>query len=223
MKYTLKQAKLDGGNVSSGNTKMPGTSYALDAFACNVGSRLRDLSGSVCSDCYAIRIQKFRPNVDKSYKSNQELVDGLSLDTLSKWVSGVVHQIKKRNVSHHRWLDAGDVPSVLFLQGVMAVCLLTPAVKHWLPTRELGLVKRWLSEGGYRPANLCVRVSAPMVGDSPVRTTSGILEGVQTSTVHIKGTEHEGVGCEASLNGNNCGDCRACWDINVPNVSYPRH
>ena len=37
------------GKISLGNTKMPGTTYAVDAFACLTGSKLALVKGSICS------------------------------------------------------------------------------------------------------------------------------------------------------------------------------
>ena len=34
--------------ISKANSKMPGSSYAQDSFACHVGSRLAQVKGSVC-------------------------------------------------------------------------------------------------------------------------------------------------------------------------------
>ena len=46
----LKDIKrILGGDVSSKNSKMPGTSFGLTTDTCNVGGKLRDIDGSVCS------------------------------------------------------------------------------------------------------------------------------------------------------------------------------
>jgi hypothetical protein len=221
-KLTLKKAKEIGGSVTKNNSKMPGTSYPLDAFACNVGSRLRDVEGSTCEKCYAIRLQKFRKNVDASYKRNSAIVDSWSsTKDRREWANTVAHQILHYGFDEHRWLDAGDIPSKEFLTAVCDVARLTPYVKHWIPTREISLLKEWLSEGHTVPSNLCIRVSAPMVDDAPLR---GMLKlNVVTSTVHTKKGEYVGHECPASKQNNNCGDCRACWDNTISNVSYPLH
>ena len=36
-------------------SKMPGLSYSLPAWECQVGSKLRAVKGSVCSGCYALK------------------------------------------------------------------------------------------------------------------------------------------------------------------------
>ena len=35
--------------------KMPGLSYSLPAWECKTGSKLREIKGSVCASCYALK------------------------------------------------------------------------------------------------------------------------------------------------------------------------
>jgi hypothetical protein len=102
----LVKEALQFGRVSKGNTKMPGTTFAIDAFACNVGSKLAEIEGTPCHDCYARKLQKLRPSVDKGWKAN--LVKWQQSDK-SLWVTSMVFQIKRYNVdNYHRWFDSGD-------------------------------------------------------------------------------------------------------------------
>ena len=91
---------------------------------------------------------------------------------------------------------------------IFAVCKLTPSVKHWMPTRE-AWVKAFLS---LKPDNLVIRFSAPMVN------TSAPSSWPATSTVVTTGST-----CPAPKQGNECRDCRACWDPEVKNVAYGQH
>jgi len=210
----VKEAKAFG-NISNGNTKMPGTTFAVDAFACKTGAKLAQVEGSVCSKCYAIRIQKMRPSVDQGYKSN--LAKYLASDRKG-WIAAIAFQIIRQNTDgHHRWFDAGDLQSLEMLEDIVSVCKITPDVKHWLPTREVKIVSDYLKANGAFPDNLVVRVSSPMIDDKP------LIRYGNTSTVHTKGKPHHGVECEASKRGNSCGPCRACWQRDVVNVSYPKH
>ena len=36
-------------------SKMPGLSYSLPAWECKTGSKLRQVKGSVCASCYALK------------------------------------------------------------------------------------------------------------------------------------------------------------------------
>ena len=221
---TLKSAREVAGNVSTGNSKMPGSTLALDAFACKVGDRLAKISGSVCSGCYARRIQRMRPSVQQGWARNQELAVNLINSAPDKWISAMVFQIGKAAIktgeSFHRWFDSGDLDSVEMLQAIAKVARQTPEIKHWLPTRETAIVKAYRDAGGTIPRNLRIRLSSTMIGDKPIASAKRL--GVSTSTVHRKGQPFEGHQCPAPDQGNACGDCRHCWTSPV-NVSYRKH
>lgn len=211
------------GKVGQGNTKMPGSVYSLAAGAgCPTGSKLMQIKDSVCSKCYAVRLMAFRPNAKRAWEKNQ-LVTVASIDRHPHlWISAISWQIKRaaeKGEPYHRWFDSGDLQSVEMLDAIVAVCRKTPDVKHWLPTREVGIVQRWSKAGGRVPKNLTIRVSSPMVDQKAI---CGLPSGVKTSTVH-RSIKPSGAICEASKRSNQCGDCRACWSRKVGNVSYPLH
>jgi hypothetical protein len=210
-------ARRASGYVGTKNSKMPGSSYPTDPFQCKVGEKLSKIEGSVCSKCYARRLAKMRPSVALGYSRNQTAMESAD----QNWIDGVADQIHraaaKTGNPFHRWFDAGDLPSVDALRAIVKVCISTPSIKHWLPTREIAIVRKWEKSGGVRPSNLVIRESSTMVGDAP---RSGSLN---TSTVHRKNDDHTGLKCEASNRGGQCGDCRSCWDPAVTNVSYPLH
>lgn len=217
---TLKAAK-ESASISKGNSKMPGSTFATDSFACKVGSKLAQVKGSVCASCYARRIQKIRPSVDQGWRANYEKAVKLVESNPKQWVAACVFQIEriaiKTGESFHRWFDSGDLDSVAMLAAIVKVAESTPQIKHWLPTREAGIVKQYKAQGGVVPSNLVIRISATMVGDSPI---SGYAN---TSTVHRKGESGFGHICPAPTQGNNCGQCRACWTPSVANISYCKH
>ena len=224
MTMTLKSAKESAGKLSTGNSKMPGSTFATDAFACKVGDKLAAVEGSVCNGCYARRIQRMRPSVQKGWSSNQLLAVNLIANAPDKWIAAMEFQINKAAIktgeSYHRWFDSGDLDSVDMLAAIVKVARKTPHIKHWLPTRETGIVKAYRAQGGSIPRNLRIRISATMVGDTPV--TSAKRLGVSTSTVHRKGESYVGHQCPAPDQGGNCGDCRHCW-LSPVNVSYRKH
>ena len=224
------EAKDIAGKVSEGNTKMPGSTYALSAKHCLAGSKLAQVEGSVCHRCYALKLQKLRPSVDKGWTNNYFKATKVISDNPSKWVEACTFQItrisKKTGECYHRWFDSGDLQSVEMLTAICSVATSTLQVKHWLPTREAKIVKDFLKSGGVIPNNLVVRVSSTMIDDAPIKGHAN------TSTVHRKNSAPHGHSCPASSeahralrtdNAANCGPCRACWDKSVPNVSYPLH
>ena len=186
----LVKDAIEFGKISNGNTKMPGTTFSIDAFACQTGSKLAKVKGTSCNSCYARKLQKLRPSVDMGYKLNLAKYNkALSEDKLFTWVSAMVFQIerqaKKTNVYYHRWFDAGDLQSEQMFKAICLVCERTPKIKHWLPTQE----RKYISDYAI-PKNLCVRISTIKVNGQPSRFhyTNGTFyyNNVCTSTVHTK-------------------------------------
>jgi len=221
MTMTLKAAIQTAGKVSNGNSKMPGSTFPISARECLTGSKLAKIEGSTCSRCYALKLQKLRPSVDKGWTANYLKATTMIRDNPEAWAKAASFQIARfaarTGEYYHRWFDSGDLQSVDMLRAIVRVCERTPAIRHWLPTREATIVRDFLALGGVLPANLVVRVSSTMVGDGPR------ARALNTSTVHRKGATVHGHECPASKQGNACGDCRACWDRDVANVSYPLH
>ena len=200
------------GKISLGNTKMPGTTFAICAFACITGSKLAKVEGSICNGCYSIKLQKLRPSVNKGYKKN---LFKWQVSNTSNWIDAMVFQILRAKVKEHRWFDSGDLQSMEMLEAIVKVARKTPEVKHWLPTKEYKIITKY-SKTNTLPANLIVRVSATMIDGKPSKAFQN------TSTVH-RNNEPLGFECKARSRGNACGPCRACWDKKVENVSYPKH
>ena len=245
MKMTVKQSVLDAGRISAGNSKMPGSTFAISALHCKVGGKLAKVKGSVCDRCYAIKLQKLRPSVNQGWTANYEKAVGLIDKAPNKWIDACVFQINrhfaKSQQPYHRWFDSGDLQSVAMLKAICGVAERTPDISHWLPTREAKIVKDYLAGGGVVPSNLVIRISATMIGDKPVKGYAN------TSTVHRKEEALTGKECLAyrtdttrglvseeefkaarkakdkSYDFGHCGDCRACWSFDVENVSYPLH
>jgi len=215
---TLKEAQAEAGKVSTGNGKMPGSTFAVSAKACNVGGKLAQLKGSVCHKCYALKLQNLRPSVNTGWTNNLDKATRLIDTDPQRWVRFMAFQIRKAyektGEAYHRWFDSGDLQSPAMLAAICDVARATPEIRHWLPTRETKIVKDFT---GAIPDNLIVRISSPMVDDKPIAAWHW------TSTVHSKASEPVGHVCPASKQGNACGSCRACWSDNVRNISYPLH
>ena len=135
-------------------SKMPGLSYSLPAWECQVGAKLRTVKGSVCSGCYALKGNYTRYPAIKAaqYYRLQSLMD-------PRWIPAMVTQIKRQKF--FRWHDAGDIQSVQHLKNIMEVCRLTPSVKHWLPTREVKYTS--LMDPAIVPTNLKIIISDHMI------------------------------------------------------------
>ena len=181
---------------------MPGFSYGLPALECKTGSKLRKVPGTPCYGCYALKGCYVFPDVKAAqYKRLRAL-------THDSWTMAMAQQINSKRSKWFRWHDSGDVQDEDHLMKIFAVCKLTPATRHWLPTRE-AWVKHFLP---ICPKNLIVRLSMPMVDQTPAGSWSN------TSTVVTAGAS-----CPAPLQGGKCNDCRNCWNKKISNVSYGKH
>lgn len=191
---------------------MPCYTYSIPASRCITGRKLRDVAGSVCAICYALKGNYRFGNVQSALERRFDSIDK------PEWVSAMVTVILGREKSgFFRWHDSGDLQSVAHFSRIVAVCRQTPGIRHWLPTREYAIVSRFVAGGGVIPPNLTVRLSALMV-DGPAPAAIADRLGVQTS-----GVSASAFSCPASKQANKCGDCRACWSKDIPSVSYKTH
>ena len=196
----------------SNPSKMPCMGYSLPAQECMTGSKLREVAGTTCSICYAHKGRfRFPKVMGAMYRRLESIREPL-------WVSAMAELIRRTGNGYFRWHDSGDLQSTNHLQKIVDVCLKTPEVMHWLPTREYQVVQRFIIDGGVIPENLNVRISAHMV-DGPAPAIIGF-----TGSIVSSGEPPEGVHtCPAPLQGGKCGDCRACWDKGVDLVNYHAH
>lgn len=229
---TVKQATAIAGSLGK-TGKMPGPSYGISAQKCQTGGKLRGVLGSVCSGCYAMTdwYRTWRPLLEGHRRRWQGIHH-------PRWVDAMVILITRQcapPTNYFRWHDSGDLQGVWHLVNIATVCRCTPGVQHWLPTREYETVAEFI-RGHEVPDNLTIRLSAHMIDQEPVLGEHAeSLAGLPVSTVSsVSLVKHgnglrlvEGKGsveCRAvELRANSCGECRACWDHRVKNVTYPQH
>ncbi len=210
MELNLKSALQLIGGLSE-PSKMPCYAYNMPASKCITGSKLAKIKGSVCSQCYAFRGNYRFENVKTALMRRfRSLKNPL-------WVQAMTLSIRSLESSgYFRWHDSSDIQGQWHLDNICKVAKNLPDIKFWLPTREYGIVSEYLKTNTF-PENLTVRLSAYMLeGEPPIAlakrlnlTTSGVVK--------------EGFTCPASLQGNKCLSCRACWDKSTPNVNYHKH
>ncbi len=219
---SLKEAKVITGGLSK-PSKMPGYGYGLDARRCVTGAKLAaEDPSSICASCYALKGRYMFPAVRQAHANRHE---GLSHPL---WVQAMATLINHYSAPSgvFRWHDSGDIQSPEHLAQIAEVARLTPTIKHWLPTREYGMVAEYLKDKEL-PANLTVRLSAFRVDEAPKLPKE--VSHLPTSTVHtiepiqLTGRRKDTVECKAPSRGNECGPCRACWSPKVKNVSYGAH
>lgn len=208
---TLNNALVIVGSLSE-PSKMPCYSWSISAKKCNTGQKLRTVKNSICHDCYALKNRYLFPHVQKCLdtrleKSNHPL-----------WAEAMACVIKAKDSSgFFRWFDSGDIQSLEMLKNIVKVCNLTPNVKHWLPTREYGIVVNYIDLIGALPSNLTVRFSSYLYNSFVPESITKKTSCVQSSV------SKDGYNCPASTQGNKCLTCRLCWDKNVSRVVYKKH
>ncbi len=200
----ISEANTITGGLSS-PSKMPGKAYSIPATRCKVGSKLVKKEGSVCHGCYALKGRYHMLVVKQALERRY-----LSLSN-PLWGAAMVVLIQRQSPDYFRWHDSGDLQSVNHLRKICDVCYRTPDTSHWLPTREVVIVRDYLKAHGSFPANLICRISSHMVDGPP-------LPYPHTSTVVTTDAT-----CPAPHQGGRCQDCRACWDHKIRNVSYGIH
>ena len=199
----ILEAKEITGSLSK-PSKMPGWSYGLPAKECKTGGKLQNVKGSTCYDCYALKgCYVFKVVQNAQYYRLKAIKN-------RKWVQAMAMQINNKRSKEFRWHDSGDIQDLKHLAKIFKVCKLTPSVDHWLPTRE-AWVKKFIPAA---PANLNIRFSMPMIDQEAAGGWDN------TSTVVTDKTK---ANCPAPNQGNECKDCRACWDKSIKNIAYLAH
>ncbi len=199
----IEKAKEITGSLSK-PSKMPGHAYGLPAKECKTGGKLQKVKGSTCYGCYALKgCYVFKVVQAAQYKRLKAIRHPL-------WVRAMTMQINSKKTKFFRWHDSGDIQDLKHLAKIFEVCRRSPDVQHWLPTREAWTVKYQ----DRAPANLKLIFSMPMVNQEAAGKFN------YTSTVV---TDPKKATCPAPQQGNECKDCRACWDKKVKNVAYLAH
>jgi len=205
---TNEALKIVGG--LSKPSKMPGWAYGIPAAECKTGGILKNVKGSTCEGCYADKgCYVFAVVQAAQYRRLKSI-------NHPQWVTAMATLINSKKSKYFRWHDSGDVQDEAHLMKIFEVARLTPETSHWLPTRE-AWTKKYLKD---KPDNLVLRFSMPMVDQAPAKSWPNV------STVMSKDQPWFGatsVACVAPDQGNECRDCRACWDPSVKNVTYWKH
>ena len=198
---TLKESIAIAGPLGT-PSKMPGFSYGLPAAECPVGKFLVKVPNSVCSDCYALKGRYVFSNVkDCQYRRLASLRHPL-------WTRALSSMILIKGHGYFRWHDSGDLQGPWHLELICEVARRAPGIKFWLPTREKRTVRAFQNY----PPNLAIRVSGAMINGAPPAGFE-LTSTVATSNATCPSRFQDGV----------CGTCRACWDPQIPNISYQRH
>lgn len=208
--------------------KMPCNSWSLPALeACPW--KVTDGEGAICGDCYANKGSYTQyPAVKRAQRARFDWTrESLKTEAgTDAFVGLMVATIRSTRNEYFRVHDSGDLFSPDYVRAWVRICRALPEVRFWFPTRSWRplLNMRLPAESRDRwalalcelagLANVTVRPSA-LFFNAPAPRVPGLHAG-STAT-------DAGFNCPAPLQGNACGDCRACWlDRDTP-ISYHRH
>jgi hypothetical protein len=213
-KETVRKSLLI--NLSS-PSKMPGLTFALPAGeGCPTGGKLCNVKGSVCEGCYGRGGCYMFPDAKRVRAENLDFVrQG------GDWAGELIRYLTTGKAQpEFRFHDTGDIQSVAYLTDIVRVAKACPNTRFWVPTKEYSIVRQYLAmhPEGF-PSNLCIRVSAPMIG-KPLSESAAC--GLPTSSVGCAGNGFE---CPVRDGKEGCDThkCRACWDTSVANINYHVH
>jgi len=203
-------------------SKMPCKSSSLPTESCITGYEMAKIPGSICASCYADKgfYAVYANTIKPAQFARLDAVHQAMAnpDAGALWVSGMVALIGADAYFRHH--DSGDLQGLVHLELIAALCEATPGTRHWLPTREYGIVKQYIAKHGRLPGNLTVRLSA-MYPDQPVKVPKSLqgVPGIAVSNVHTGAPI--GDACRAPAQNGECRDCRACWTDAT--ISYAIH
>ena len=162
----MKEKEIAVGGLSN-PSKMPWFAYNIPAKACLIGSYLVAVLDSVCSVCYALGGRYMFPVVIAAMERR------LALIGKPEWADNMVRVLtaKAKKTTklkrYFRWHDSGDLQGLWHLRAIGHIAYETAdLISYWIPTKELKQVRDYEKQYGQLPDNLCVRVSAMMVGSS---------------------------------------------------------
>lgn len=198
----------------SNTSKMPCKSWSLQAIATCPGSIDPEtgLLVPACAGCYAATGFYLMPDSIAAREHNRK---DWKRDA---WVSDMVHALQR--AKYFRWFDSGDMYSIRLARKILDVMRLTPHVKHWLPTRMHKFRKfETVIDQMNALSNVVVRLSSDDIHgvNIPGRFTSVIFDPADAEQARGAFV------CKAYTRKGKCGDCRACWDRDVPVIAYPQH
>ena len=201
----------------SNPSKMPWYSWSISAFDCNTGGKLREVKGSICEKCYATRGFYQMPNVKAALDRRMiGLKDPQFVDAFVFVLSTLYERQRGPKENRFRWHDSGDLQDAEHLTRINEIAKATPFLVHYLPTKELKLVKEWMKTNKPEP-NLFIKISNPMIGQ---RFKTSPVEGASFSTAGVD-NDPTLVQCPAGSQGNKCLSCRMCWTSS--NINYHVH
>lgn len=190
-------------------------SWGVSLEECRRGAVLAKQPRTICSLRYARKGYYEEDHVQRALERRRERLSD------PRWVDAMT--LLLRDERYFRWFDTGDLLGLSHLCMIVEVCQRTPQCRHWLATREYGIVEQFV-EQHQLPENLNIRLSADFIDQDYPHTP---VEGCTVSTVSTA-PRRDAHNCPASFgpfSKRSCelANCRACWDRSVTKVNGRLH
>lgn len=208
-------------------SKVPWFAWSIPASRCNVGGKLRQHKGTVCSKCYAHKGFYNMPRVKDALERRYQALSNPAFVEAFIVVLNYHYYHKKNTVikeNRFRWHDSGDLQDMDHLKKIVAIAEATPYIKHWLPTKESKLIWRYMLGIGKFPNNLFVKVSMPNVNQSVESAgTSRVFPSYTSVSTELMPNIYNCPAADPVNDYGSCTDCKCdtCWS-NI-NVNYIIH
>jgi hypothetical protein len=200
---------------------MPGKSFSLPAH-----KSCPRAHGDICDNCYAEKGTYTFPSTINAQRVRFDwTVQSMRTpESMAAWVDHMAVAINALRTEYFRVHDSGDMFNAHYAECWYRVAVRCPSKKVWIPTRAwqipnsvlpvLDPVMTWLRRLAALP-NVTVRPSALNFGDD-----APIVPRLHAGSTAANAAAWQ---CPAHLQGNECGQCRHCWDAKDEPVSYQRH
>ena len=222
---TYEQAEIVVGGLSH-PSKMPCPSWGIPVKHCITGSKLAKIKDSVCSMCYAAKGFYVITNVKAAQARRYRKLKLAIMDSTARDKFVRAFCILTRDLPYFRWFDSGDLQSFMHLKMLNTIASGSPNCKFWLPTQEIGFVRRLLKDPWSPVApNLNIRISSQRIGQhhKEIDKVHSVTWSTVTESLQLKDT----LACPAEFlhagTKLSCRKCRACWSKNVREVNYKLH
>lgn len=184
-------------SISKGNSKM-GAIPSVSLPACTTCNP----SAPCFKKCYALRLEKRYPTVNKAYARNLEI---LTNDPIVYW-SNVYDAAKMTRF--FRFHVSGDIPNITYFSQMCKLAKMLPDTKFLAFTKQFEIVNKWFKMGETIPENLQIIFSN---WDSWKCENPHMLP---TCEIILKGNEPAP---DWKICGGNCTECACrgvgCWEL----------
>lgn len=226
-------------SILSSPGKMPSKSFSLPAIRSCPSAYFG--KGAICGEskdnttCYASKRAYTWPVVVNALNARYQWAIRASMDAatgdefVQTMTEAIVREALRQQRRHKRingnldgfqpvfrLHDSGDLFSPSYALLWARIAERCDHVSFWIPTRQ------WRSKNLHMQAALATLAALPNVAVRPsalvIEVDAPVVPGLAAGT----GVRREGYNCPASAQGNKCGDCRQCWQKDVP-VYYHLH